>query len=237
MRKSIAALIGIGAVLLIFVFYFSKNNDDTEKLTEERSAKSAEVKPDTANKFDPFKTTTDEPPNSVKYIVNTDSSIVNWSISRHKGYVKFEEGYLSVLNNELTGGIFYVAMDSIKDVDIDYKLMKTVLEKVLKSPEFFNTRKYPTSAFKIENLRKIGPDKYLVSGYMKIFDKIRNIKFKVEVNIKKDTLRATTDKFFIDRTKWGLTAYSKNYVQQDTSFVVPDSIGFVIKILAVKSEK
>ncbi len=234
MKKNIPVLIVFSIGFLIALFFYIQNEKETEKQTESEKFESEKTATDTTYLPDPFLTVKKEPPGTERYILNVDSSIVNWFISHHRGYVKFKNGYLSILKKELTGGVFYVAMDSIKDVDIDYPLMKTVLEKVLKSPEFFNTKKFPTSAFKIDSLQKISRNEYQVWGFMKIYDKIRKIKFKVKVKFRKSKIYAETDKFYIDRTKWGLTAYSKNYVQQDTSFVVPDSIGFIIKILAEK---
>ncbi len=232
-KKSLLIILLFVGLLIVVLFLFKKQNDSINNSTVE-NRKTDTVKINSNLNFDPFLNIPAEPSGAVKYKLNTDSSLVNWSISRHRGYVKFKEGYFILHNNKIQSGVFYVAMDSIANLDIDYQLMKTVLEKVLKSPEFFNTQKYPTSAFIIDSLQKINKDEYLVSGYMKIFDIVRKVKFKAKIKIGEKKITADSEKFYIDRTKWGLTAYSKNFVQQDTSFVVPDSIGLVIKISAEK---
>ncbi len=229
-NKSLLIILVAGLLILLYLLFNNQNNDKPA-LTD---AKTGNVKAEKNPAKDPFQNAPVIPAGAIKYVINTDSSMVYWSISRHRGFVKFKSGYFVLLNNKILNGIFYVAMDSIKNLDIDYPLMKSVLEKVLKSPEFFNTAKYPVSAFLIDSLKKIGKDEYLISGYMKIFDIVHKIKFKAQIKNYQNKLIAKSQKFYIDRTKWGLTAYSKNFVQQDTSFVVPDSIGLVVKIQAEK---
>ena len=234
MKKKSLLIIILFVGLLIVLFFLFKKQHEFKDISTINTVKTEVEKTNSSLDFDPFQNIPDEPPGAIRYELNTDSSLVNWSISRHRGYVKFKEGYFTLLNDKIKNGVFYVAMDSIVNLDIDYQLMKTVLEKVLKSPEFFNSQKYPTSAFMIDSLRKISKDVYLITGYMKIFDIVYKINFKAQIKIGKNKITANSEKFYIDRTKWGLTAYSKNFVQQDTSFVVPDSIGLVIKILAEK---
>ncbi len=234
MKKKSLLIVLIFIGLLIVLFFLFKKQDNFEKKSTINTVKTEVENINSGLNFDPFQNMPDEPPGAIRYELNTDSSLVNWSISRHRGYVKFKDGYFTLLDGKIKNGVFYVAMDSIVNLDIDYQLMKTVLEKVLKSPEFFNTEKYPTSAFMIDKVEKINKDLYLITGYMKIFDIVRKINFKAQIKIGKNKITANSEKFYIDRTKWGLTAYSKNFVQQDTSFVVPDSIGLEIKILAEK---
>jgi polyisoprenoid-binding protein YceI len=50
----------------------------------------------------------------------------------------------------------------------------------LRSPEFFDVRNYPTLSFKSKQIRKIGGNKYRLSGAMTIRGVTRDVNFEVE---------------------------------------------------------
>lgn len=43
-----------------------------------------------------------------------------------------------------------------------------LLTKVIKGPEFFNLEEYPTASFKSTNIKKVGPNNYLMQGNLTI---------------------------------------------------------------------
>ncbi len=181
-----------------------------------------------------YNLTLKEPSNIIHYIIDTVKSKVFWAIDKHNGYVKFSYGKIGVLNNKIFNGTFIVNMDSIVDLDIDYQLMKGTLEKILKSADFFNSAKYPNSIFKIDSTKMIDKNNYYISGYMKIFNVIKPVNFNSRISIKKDSLFAQTEKFSIDRTKWGLTVYTKDHIKDDNGFIVPIKINLKILLTAHK---
>ena len=181
-----------------------------------------------------YNPTIKEPPNIVHYIIDTVKSKVFWAIDKHNGYVKFSYGKIGVLNKKIFNGVFTVNMDSIVDLDIDYQLMKGTLERILKSADFFNSAKYPSSIFKIDSTKMIDKNNYFIAGYMKIFNIIKPVSFKSRITIKKDSLFAQTEKFSIDRTKWGLNVYTKDHIKNNDGFIVPNKINLRISITAYK---
>jgi polyisoprenoid-binding protein YceI len=158
---------------------------------------------------------------------------VQWFCSKHKGYVKFKSGKIIVVKNKIVDGYFSVAMDSITNIDIDYDLMRGTLENVLKSIDFFNIKQFPTSTFEIIHINNVKDNEYCISGNLKILSISKFINFHSEIIIVGNTLIAKSKKFTINRTEWGVTNSSKNYVKGDEAFIIPDEISFVINLTAV----
>jgi len=167
-----------------------------------------------------------------QYIVDTKNSEVKWFCSKHKGSVKFKSGKLFLVENKIVDGYFSVSMDSIRDIDIDYDLMRGTLENVLKSADFFNVKVFPTTTFKILKPIFKKENEYSLLGVLKILNTSKPISFNCKLHINKDTLFAASESFSIDRTKWGITNSSKKYAESDAAFIVSDKISFIVNIKA-----
>ena len=172
-------------------------------------------------------------PDTTTYFVDIEKSKVEWFCSKHTGYVKFKSGYLKFKDDDIVDGNFTICMDSIVNCDIDYELMRLTLHNVLKSREFFNVEKYPVSTFHINSSRKLEGNEYCISGNMELLGVSRPVSFHSEVDFDNGILQATSKKFIIDRTEWGITTMSKDYVESEDSFIVTNEIGLVIHLVAV----
>ena len=75
--------------------------------------------------------------------------------------------------------------------------------------------------------------KFCISGNMKLKQVSRSVSFHCDLNTDNEILKATTEKFIIDRTEWGITSMSKDHVNSDDSFIVTDEIGLIIHIVAL----
>jgi len=163
--------------------------------------------------------------------LDNEKSLVTWFCVTHTGYVKFKSGQLSMLDNKIVSGEFEIAMDSIRDTDIDYDLMRIVLENTLKSDSFFNVKTYPVSIIKLTHVKKIESNKYLVGANLFVNGKNSNVRLQTQIISNDSSLLVLTDRFYIDRTKWGVTIYSRNFEQTDESFLFTDSVS--MKVTAV----
>ncbi|MCD4695640.1 MAG: YceI family protein [Bacteroidales bacterium] len=188
--------------------------------------------PNEAGKIEGEDFESDVIPGATIYEVDCEKSEIEWFCGKHTGYVKLKNGNLYLKDNRIAGGDFSILMDSIVNTDIDYELMRLTLMNILKSKDFFDIEKFPISRFTITRIEKIESDKYCISGLLKIKDMERLITFHSDIRKEGDSISAVSDKFIIDRTKWGITTMSKDYVESEESFVVSDEIRFVIHLVA-----
>ena len=172
-------------------------------------------------------------PEIIVYRVDVDSSKVLWFCEQHTGFIHIESGYFNVKGNDIVGGFFAIDMGSLVNTDIDYDLMRGTLENILKSNEFFNIEEYPLTTFEVSSIRKLENNEQCISGDMQVLDVTRRISFHSDIIIDNKIITATSEKFIIDRTEWGITTMSKNHVESDKSFIVSDEIGIIIQIIAV----
>ena len=169
---------------------------------------------------------------NIKYFeLDNEKSLLTWFCVTHTGYVKFKRGQFEMSENKIINGEFEIAMDSIRDTDIDYDLMRIVLENTLKSDSFFNVKAHPVSIFRLTHVNAIESNKYLIGGDLVINGKSNAISFRIQIIQNDSSILVLTDRFYIDRTKWGITIYSKNFEQTDKSFLFTDSVS--MKVTAV----
>lgn len=166
------------------------------------------------------------------YRIDTEKSKVEWFCGGHTGYVTLKGGTLVTKSGVLSEGRIELLMDSIVNTDIDYELMRITLQNILKSKDFFNAGEFPVSTFTISEVRNIQNNEYCISGDMKIQEAVRFISFHSRIDIRDDMLIADSEKFIIDRTKWGITTMSKNYVTSKESFIVADEVSIKIHLVA-----
>ena len=121
-------------------------------------------------------------------------------------------------------------MDSIRDTDIDYSLMKDVLTNTLKSADFFDVKKYPTSSFTLTHLKKDKGSFFWAKGQLKIKNISKTVQFRSSISINDSSVMLVSERFPIDRTLWGITIYSKNYEQTDDSFLFTDLVELQISL-------
>ena len=106
------------------------------------------------------------------YKVDTQKSVLNWNgkkvTGEHSGTVKLSEGVMTVESGKLTGGTFTFDMNSIVDTDLTDAGYNAKFIGHMKSEDFFNTAKFPTSTFKVTKVTPKGGDVYDITGNMTI---------------------------------------------------------------------
>ncbi|MEY8760668.1 YceI family protein [Chryseobacterium tongliaoense] len=152
--------------------------------------------------------------------VDAATSVVNWKAA-HKGgmaprwgTLNVKSGDLSIEGGQLTAGNFVIDMNSIKvdPASVTEKDKKPEdLEKHLKTPDFFDTAKNPTSDFKITSVTDLkeapadaiaGANK-TVSGNLTLSGKTMNVTFPAKVDVTENSA-AIEAKFTVNRADWGI---------------------------------
>ncbi|MEP3389017.1 MAG: YceI family protein [Reichenbachiella sp.] len=129
---------------------------------------------------------------------------------KHEGEIEIESGYLVTKNNLLINGSCLADMTTIGVTDIPEheSVPKNNLNNHLKSSDFFDVEKFPTSEFKITNVRQITSDSLLISGNLTLKDITKNLEFGAKYQ---DKLFST--KFTFDRLQWNV-AYEGNFADK-----------------------
>ena len=93
---------------------------------------------------------------TTKLAVSSGYSKVKWTGykigGKHTGDIEISNGELLFIDDVLTSGNFEIDMTTVSNTDIESEEMKTKLEEHLKSPDFFDVKKYPTATFKIDKI-------------------------------------------------------------------------------------
>jgi polyisoprenoid-binding protein YceI len=173
----------------------------------------------------------------VEYKLDTAKSMVSWYCVTHHGHIKAKKGEITAIKDEIAEGNMEIIMNRFSIDDIDYYLMRETLANTLKSSDFFDVNKYPLAKFQLTHLKKTSENFYSAAGNLMIKDIVHKVLFKCTITPLENSIMLISDKFSIDRTKWGLTLYSKNYPQTDDSFLFTDLIDFQVYLIFVREHE
>lgn len=166
--------------------------------------------------------------------VDTNASTFNWLAKKltgeHNGTVKIQNGSLITDGGKLVGGDFTIDLSTIKDLDIQGEFAGK-LETHLKSADFFDVAKFPTSALKITKAMAKGGENYDITGDLTIRGTTQSITFPAIVKVTGKTATASA-KFEVDRTKFGLTYRSKSFFENIGDKMIYDNFTVEVKIVA-----
>lgn len=165
---------------------------------------------------------TSEQQESGVFVIDTGTSALNWKGSKpmgeHIGSIDIQSGEISFQNGTPQNGKVVIDMNSIvvKDEGLPEE-KKTMLANHLKGTaegkeeDFFNTPQYPTAVFEITGNSKNGKNTML-QGNLTIKDKTHPVSIPVRVSWSqnKSSVKLISEKFSIDRTKWGVNYGSKS---------------------------
>jgi len=153
--------------------------------------------------------------------VDVATSLVNWKAFHKGGFaprwgtITVKSGDLNVENGQLSAGNFVIDMTSIKvdPASVTEKDKKPAdLEAHLKTADFFDVEKNPTSEFKITSVTDLaeapkegaiaGANK-TVSGNLTLSGKTVNVTFPAKVEVAEGSASVQA-KFTVNRADWGL---------------------------------
>jgi len=170
--------------------------------------------------------------------VDAKASSIKWEASKvvgsHHGTVALKEGELKTDKDKVTGGTFIIDMTTIVNEDQTGDL-KAMLEKHLKSDDFFAVEKYPTSKIVLTKIVENTANNYTVTGDLTIREKTNPVTFDAIVTTNADGSRTiTAQKFSIDRTKWDIIYGSGSFFKGLADKAINDSIYFEVTIVVPK---
>jgi polyisoprenoid-binding protein YceI len=176
---------------------------------------------------------------TMNYQVVPAESAVHWTGSKptgeHYGTVNVQKGVLNVDENTIVGGSFVMDMTSIKVEDIEDPEMNQKLEGHLKSADFFNVDTFSTASFEITKVQPVADDPnytHKISGNLSIKSSSKNISFLAKVEITPEMVKANTERFVIDRTKWNVNYQSKSVFDNLKEQFIHDEVALEVKLKA-----
>ncbi|MRG45696.1 YceI family protein [Chitinophaga sp. SYP-B3965] len=171
-----------------------------------------------------------------KYTIDTKESVITWkgsmllSSEEHIGYVHISKGELMIEEGQLMGGTAEIDMNTIEYKD---KKNKNTPVNHLKSPDYFDVEKFPTSAIAITRVTSVSGKSIKVTGNLTIRGNTHPVTFPAEMEVK-DGIVEANGKVIIDRTDWGIRYRSGKFYDNLADQAVSDDIEFDIKIVAKK---
>lgn len=178
------------------------------------------------------------------YTINAAKSLVNWAAKKplidgyiNSGTIMVAQGSVTVTTQGATGS-FTMDMNTL-DVGLTAKKpgQEGKLEEHLKGDRFFDVAKFPTATFvitKVEQSATPSPEQtHTLTGDLTMKGQQHTVTFPAVVYEENGTLfaKATTE---VDRTKWGITAGSKNFFENLGDNMIDDMIGLTIALEAKK---
>lgn len=169
-----------------------------------------------------------------KYSIDTKKSIVTWKGSMligsnvNTGYVSISEGELIIKNGQLINGTAEIDMNTIEDKT---HTSDNELVKHLKSSDFFDVQKFPTSNITTIKVTSINGENKNVTGNLTIKGITHPVAFPAKIEVK-DGVAKMNGKLVIDRTKWNVRYKSGKFFDLLPDQTMSDSIEFTINITA-----
>jgi len=150
------------------------------------------------------------------------------------GKVLYENASILVKNNNIVKASILIDMSKLIVKGMSADEAKDLAEH-LKSTDFFNVKKYPTSKFELTSIEGL-PGKYnsKVSGNLRILGVTKNIVFKANVNVSEKEVSIKSENFLINREDWGLTYHAKGAAGVPLDYLIADNIEFVIGVVVAK---
>lgn len=150
--------------------------------------------------------------------------------SSHNGLIAIKDGMVMTKAGKLTGLKIVADMASIESLDMKGKSGKGKLEGHLKSDDFFDVKKFPTSSFTSTSVTPVKgkAGQYLVKGDLTIKGKTHPISFTA-MEKAKPTRHIVAD-FSFDRSKWDVRYGSGKFFKGLGDKVIADAIEMKTKI-------
>lgn len=173
------------------------------------------------------------------YAVDTEASSIQWGGSKaagssHNGTLKIQSGELSLYQGNITGGNVTIDMNSINVEGLDAD-GKGKLEGHLKSPDFFDTAKFPTASFKFGSTSPLTGDasdaSQVVGGELTVKGIAKPIRIPFNYSFADGKVIIESAPFSIIRTEWGVQ-YKSGILGTLKDEIINDEIKLKLKLVA-----
>lgn len=166
------------------------------------------------------------------YMASANSS-VNWEgrkplISGYadKGTLAVKEGSATVKDGKMTEGNVVLDMKTIKATAMTKTGAEGMLEKHLKSEDFFDVEKFPTATLKITSVEPASNAsstfRYTVKGDLTMKEKTNAVEFPATIYAGKDGKLHAAAKMDLNRAKWDVRFGSDTFFDNLANNVIDD---------------
>jgi polyisoprenoid-binding protein YceI len=138
----------------------------------------------------------------VKLSADTEKTTLQWLgekvLGQHAGTINLKDGWLTMNNNKIVSGEFNIDMASIKESESNQ-----MLEKHLKSDDFFGVEKFPLAKLVLTGSDPFDKGTAVVRGSLTIKGVTNPIEFKTFIQKKEEGTWFFAN-IIIDRTKFNI---------------------------------
>ena len=164
--------------------------------------------------------------------VNVAASTLLWKgfkpTGSHNGTVKLTSGAMSVSNGLITAGEFVIDMSSITDADGSARL-----DGHLKSADFFDVEKYPTSKFVVTS-SEVKEGKMMVTGNLTIKDVTKSITIPATVTEADGVVTFKSETFELNRADFNVKYGSKSFFDNLKDKFINDNMEMSFEVQGAK---
>ncbi|MCD9854585.1 YceI family protein [Epilithonimonas sp. JDS] len=176
------------------------------------------------------------------YVVDTLNSKAEWKgfkvvksdNTSHIGSLKFESGEVTVKDKKLESGQFVLAMNSLTNEDLTDAESNGKLLGHLKSPDFFDTAKFPNASYEITKVTEApsGSDyNTILDGNLTLKGITKPFSFNANVKVDKGELMIATEPKDINRDEFGI-----KFQMPAAEGLIKNEINIQVKIKALEKK-
>lgn len=158
-------------------------------------------------------------------------STVHWTGSKiagkHTGTFNVSGGTVDVKDGNVVGGKFTIDINSMNCTDLAAGEGKEKIEGHLKSPDFFDVEKHPTSTFEITSVA--GGN---VTGNLTLMGATKSISFPADISVSETGVKVMAPDFTINRTDFGMKYGSATFIDGLKDKAINDEVGLKIELTA-----
>lgn len=176
------------------------------------------------------------------YVVDTLNSKAEWKgfkvvksdNTSHIGSLKFESGEVTVKDKKLESGQFVLAMNTLANEDLTDSESNGKLLGHLKSPDFFDTAKFPNASYEITKVTEApsGSDyNTILDGNLTLKGITKPFTFNANVKVDKGELMIATEPKDINRDEFGI-----KFQMPAAEGLIKNEINIQVKIKALEKK-
>jgi polyisoprenoid-binding protein YceI len=165
-------------------------------------------------------------------MIDNKGSIIEWKGSKvtgssHNGTIAVKEGEVQMDGKKLTGGKIVVDMASILNLDLTDKDYNAKLVGHLKSDDFFDVAKFPTSTLTIKSAEIQKDGSYKIKADLTLKSETHPVNFVAKPSA--DGKSAVADLEF-DRTVWNIRYGSGKFFKNLGDKMISDKVSMTVKL-------
>ncbi len=179
------------------------------------------------------------------YVIAPKESTLHWALNKpliegyvNSGTIPIATSTISIaIGGALSGTISFQVKDIVVGDTPKKPGMEEMLAKHLKSPDFFDTTKFPLAEFRVVSATRGGNDVqgktfYTVVGALTMKGVTRDVSFPVVADVREDKALVATADFELDRTQWGITYGSGSFFSNLGNNIIGDRVKLSFSLIA-----